>query len=26
VLRATLREGDPLLFWRGRYGDFIHHG
>ncbi|MCV2866538.1 flavin reductase family protein [Albidovulum sediminicola] len=25
VLRATLREGDPLLFWRGRYGDFIHH-
>ena len=26
VLRATLRDGDPLLFWRGRYGDFIHHG
>ena len=26
VLRATTREGDPLLFWGGRYGDFLHHG
>ncbi len=26
ALRATMRDGDPLLFWRGRYGDFIHHG
>ncbi|MCV2868323.1 flavin reductase family protein [Defluviimonas sp. WL0002] len=25
VTRTTMREGDPLLFWRGRYGDFIHH-
>lgn len=26
VLRAELSEGDPLLFWNGRYGDFLHHG
>lgn len=26
VLRAELRDGDPLLFWNGRYGDFLHHG
>lgn len=26
AVRATMRDGDPLLFWRGRYGDFIHHG
>ena len=26
VLRARLGEGEPLLFWRGRYGDFLHHG
>lgn len=26
VLRAETREGDPLLFWNGRYGDFLHHG
>lgn len=26
VLRAALREGEPLLFWGGRYGDFLHHG
>lgn len=25
VLRATTRDGDPLLFWGGRYGDFMHH-
>lgn len=25
VLRAEMREGDPLLFWNGRYGDFLHH-
>jgi flavin reductase (DIM6/NTAB) family NADH-FMN oxidoreductase RutF len=25
ILRAELREGDPLLFWNGRYGDFLHH-
>lgn len=25
VLRAEVRHGDPLLFWRGRYGDFLHH-
>jgi flavin reductase (DIM6/NTAB) family NADH-FMN oxidoreductase RutF len=25
VLRAALREGEPLLFWGGRYGDFLHH-
>lgn len=24
VLRVTLREGAPLVFWRGRYGDFLH--
>lgn len=26
VLRVTTRPGDPLLFWGGRYGDFLHHG
>lgn len=26
VLRAALRKGEPLLFWNGRYGDFLHHG
>ncbi|MCA0272594.1 MAG: flavin reductase family protein [Proteobacteria bacterium] len=26
VLRAETRAGDPLLFWNGRYGDFLHHG
>lgn len=26
VLRAVTRPGDPLLFWGGRYGDFLHHG
>jgi len=26
VLRAVTRPGDPLLFWGGRYGDFMHHG
>jgi len=26
VLRAEMRAGDPLLFWDGRYGDFLHHG
>ncbi|MCW3781208.1 flavin reductase family protein [Defluviimonas salinarum] len=25
VLRAALRPGEPLLFWGGRYGDFLHH-
>ena len=25
VLRAEMRPGDPLLFWGGRYGDFLHH-
>ncbi len=25
ILRAEMREGDPLLFWNGRYGDFLHH-
>lgn len=25
VLRAETRAGDPLLFWGGRYGDFLHH-
>jgi len=25
VLRAEMRDGDPLLFWNGRYGDFLHH-
>ncbi len=24
VLRATTRDGEPLLFWGGRYGDFLH--
>lgn len=26
ILRAVLNPGDPLLFWNGRYGDFLHHG
>lgn len=26
VLRVATRPGDPLLFWGGRYGDFLHHG
>ena len=26
VLRAAFHPGDPLLFWNGRYGDFLHHG
>lgn len=26
VLRCTLGDGEPLLFWQGRYGDFLHHG
>jgi flavin reductase (DIM6/NTAB) family NADH-FMN oxidoreductase RutF len=26
VLRHETRPGDPLLFWGGRYGDFLHHG
>ncbi|MGB3316860.1 MAG: flavin reductase family protein [Albidovulum sp.] len=25
VIRASLRDGEPLLFWGGRYGDFLHH-
>ncbi len=25
VLRAAMRNGEPLLFWDGRYGDFMHH-
>ncbi|MBC7141473.1 MAG: flavin reductase family protein [Rhodobacteraceae bacterium] len=25
VLRASVRKGEPLLFWDGRYGDFLHH-
>lgn len=25
VLRAITRPGDPLLFWGGRYGDFMRH-
>lgn len=24
VLRAFVRDGTPLLFWHGRYGDFLH--
>lgn len=24
VLRACVRQGTPLLFWHGRYGDFLH--
>ncbi|WP_343079453.1 flavin reductase family protein [Ostreiculturibacter nitratireducens] len=24
VLRAEMRAGDPLIFWGGRYGDFLH--
>lgn len=24
VLRAETRAGDPLVFWGGRYGDFLH--
>lgn len=26
VLRAAMRPGEPLLFFGGRYGDFMHHG
>lgn len=26
VHRAAMRDGDPLLFWGGRYGDFLQHG
>lgn len=26
VLRAETREGAPLIFWGGRYGDFLHNG
>lgn len=26
VLRAATHPGDPLLFWDGRYGDFLHQG
>ena len=25
VLRATYRDGAPLLFWGGLYGDFLRH-
>ena len=25
VLRVTTRPGAPLIFWGGRYGDFLHH-
>lgn len=25
VLRAMTRPGEPLLFWGGRYGDFMRH-
>ena len=25
VLRATFRDGAPLLFWGGLYGDFLRH-
>ncbi len=25
VLRVAMRDGEPLLFWGGRYGDFLHH-
>lgn len=25
VLRTSMRVGEPLLFWGGRYGDFLHH-
>jgi flavin reductase (DIM6/NTAB) family NADH-FMN oxidoreductase RutF len=25
VLRTAKRAGEPLLFWGGRYGDFMHH-
>lgn len=25
VHRVATRPGDPLLFWGGRYGDFLHH-
>lgn len=24
VLRVQVRQGTPLLFWHGRYGDFLH--
>ena len=23
---AACRPGDPLIFWGGRYGDFLQHG
>lgn len=26
VERAASRPGDPLIFWGGRYGDFLQHG
>lgn len=26
VQRAACRSGDPLIFWGGRYGDFLQHG
>ena len=26
VERAACRTGDPLIFWGGRYGDFLQHG
>lgn len=26
VQRAACRPGDPLIFWGGRYGDFLQHG
>jgi flavin reductase (DIM6/NTAB) family NADH-FMN oxidoreductase RutF len=26
VTHAAMRDGEPLLFWGGRYGDFLHHG
>ena len=26
VTRAAMRDGEPLIFWGGRYGDFLHNG
>ncbi|MEZ5779917.1 MAG: flavin reductase family protein [Paracoccaceae bacterium] len=26
VTRAAIGGGEPLIFWGGRYGDFLHHG
>lgn len=26
VTAASFREGEPLIFWGGRYGDFLHRG